>query len=182
MTLTEIGIKHGTDKATYHGFTDFYEREFNKLQFHPKTILEVGIKDGASLRAWHEFFPNAIVIGVDINPSFDIPGVVTLRGDATTTQFYHQIKDIKFDLIIDDGSHMTQDQQTTFLYLSRLLKFTGLYIMEDIHTSFLSAYVNSPITTYDWLKNIINQHYDVDIYHKDPNVFHDSVTAIISHK
>ena len=45
LTLTEIGIKYGTDKATYHNFTDFYQAELQGMEI--KTILEIGILNGS---------------------------------------------------------------------------------------------------------------------------------------
>ena len=30
MTLQDIGLKYSTDKATYHGYLDFYEKYIDK--------------------------------------------------------------------------------------------------------------------------------------------------------
>lgn len=181
-TLTYTGKVYGTDKATYHGFTDFYEEKFNELDFHPRTILEIGIKEGSSLRMWHSFFPKAIVIGVDINPAFDIPGVITMQGDATDSVFFDRIRHIPFDLIIDDGSHMTADQQKTFVLFSQLLTDDGIYILEDLHSSYIKSYVNSSIPTDVFLKTyFFTANWKAEIFQKDKNVFHDSMTALIKH-
>ena len=40
--------------------------------------------------------------------------------------------DYKFDYIIDDGSHMEQDQIKTFQMLKPFMKEGGVYIIEDI--------------------------------------------------
>lgn len=146
MTLHEIGLKYGTDKATHHGYCDFYEKELQGL--NPKRILEIGVKDGASLRMWKEFYPKAEVVGIDINPRIDIPGckVYTMN----QCDIYLLWKLGNFDLIIDDGSHMTLHQQISFYSLFRdQLNKKGIYIIEDIHTSFYSEYINSAFTTYE---------------------------------
>ena len=43
---------------------------------------------------------------------------------------------LTFDLIVDDGSHDVGHQQLTFGKLFRLLKPNGIYIIEDMCTSY----------------------------------------------
>jgi len=150
MTLHQIGLKHGTDKATHHLYCDFYEKELEGLNL--KRILEIGVKDGASLRMWKEFYPNAEVIGLDITDPLTILGCITLKIDATDV---YSLGDLgKFDLIIDDGSHNTKDQQISFQYLfNHGLNHGGIYIIEDVHTSFYTEYINSKYTTYHLFKD-----------------------------
>lgn len=138
MTLTEIGLKHETDKAFHHKFTDFYERELKGIEI--KSILEIGVMDGASLRMWMEFYPQAEVIGVDIIEK-NIEGLTTIHGDATDPELINSLG--MFDLIIDDGSHMTADQIKSYELLKTHLNKGGVYICEDVHTSYRPTYVNS---------------------------------------
>ena len=150
--LQQIGMKYETDKATAHHYCDFYERELTN--FRPLKILEIGVLNGASLRMWHEFYPGAIVIGIDFEKCAPVDGCVVLHADATDL-FYLEVlfANHQFDLIIDDGSHFTKDQQIAFHYLfNQKLRPGGYYIMEDVHTSFIPAFVNSTFTTYDILK------------------------------
>lgn len=151
MRLHEIGLKHGTDKATYHGYCDFYEKELKGL--NPKRILEIGVKDGASLRMWKEFYPESQVMGIDINPPIKVPGCRVYQLNATDIYSLGFLG--RFDLIIDDGSHMTLDQQISFYFLfNAMLKKGGVYIVEDIHTSFYKEYINSSTTTFELLKGM----------------------------
>lgn len=150
MRLHQIGLKHATDKATYHQYCDFYEQELHGL--NPKRILEIGVKDGASLRMWKEYYPEAEVIGIDITKPMQIEGCTVLQMDGTDVYALQELG--KFDLIIDDGSHNTKDQQISFEYLfNHGLKRGGVYIIEDIHTSFYMQYINSKFTTYDLMKD-----------------------------
>lgn len=151
MTLHEIGLKHGTDKATAHHYCDFYEKELEGL--NPKRILEIGVKDGASLRMWKEFYPDAQVVGVDINPHIYVEGCSVVQMDQCDIYALAALE--KFDLIIDDGSHMTLHQQISYhsLFNGQLRK-GGFYIIEDIHTSFYKEYVNSAITTFNLFKGL----------------------------
>src|SRR6056300_1542091 len=73
--LTKLGIKYNTDKVDqYHNFlgdtyTDIYYKYLNHLRDKEFNFLEIGVRDGQSVKMWSEFFPKANIIGVDINPS-----------------------------------------------------------------------------------------------------------------
>lgn len=41
--LTEIGLKYGTDKALYHGFTDFYHEHLAPRKEAIHRVLEIGV-------------------------------------------------------------------------------------------------------------------------------------------
>ena len=169
MTLQEIGLKHNTDKATYHKFCDFYERELQGKEI--TSILEIGVKDGASLRMWKEFYPHAEVIGVDITRPLKIKGCTVIRADGTKP--IEQLKGKIFDLIIDDGSHLVSHQIVSFLLYKN--SFNVAYIVEDLHTSFLQEYIDQTMTAYEWF----NLYAPIKIYQRDTGIYHDSVTGII---
>lgn len=169
MTLQQIGLKHKTDKATHHLYCDFYEAELKGKQIN--SILEIGVKDGASLRMWKEFYPHARVVGVDINKPFHIEGCEVIQADASKPLALSYTD--KFDLIIDDGSHLTSHQLQSYLFSKHA--FNVAYIVEDLHTSFLYEYIDTPQTAFDWFK----QNTNIKIYQRDKSIFHDSVTGII---
>src|SRR3990167_7383336 len=68
MTLQEIGMKHGTDKAATHFYMDNYEKHLSSWRDKEFTLLELGIGNGSSIKMWREAFPKAKVYGIDINP------------------------------------------------------------------------------------------------------------------
>lgn len=175
MTLQEIGMKHKTDKATYHKYCDFYEKTLPKKI---NRLLEIGIMDGNSLRMWHEYYPDAEIVGVDIRPALKIDGVTCMQLDTTDPEQLKQITG-KFDVIIDDGSHMTKDQMTTMRNLySDKLNPKGYYVMEDIHTSFMPEYVNTAETTYTVLKTLKENGKDVTFWSRTKDKKR-SFTAVI---
>lgn len=149
--LQEIGEKYGTDKATIHRYLDFYETILPK---NPKRVLEIGVMQGASLKMWAEYYPEAQIVGIDAFeafPEIDLEEAIVLRMDGTNHRKLSVLG--KFDLIIDDASHLTQDQQTSFEYLyNNSLNPGGIYIIEDIHTSYWTDWVNSELTTVEYLK------------------------------
>lgn len=169
--LQEIGLKHQTDKATFHKYCDFYQKHLPKKI---DRLLEIGVMDGASLKMWHEYYPEAEIIGVDIKEPIDIDGAKWLKINATTPEITTLGE---FDVIIDDGSHMTADQQKSFELLFPKLKEGGMYIMEDIHTSYMPSYINSEKTTVEFLVELSNKY---EIYYFARDGKHDeSFTAII---
>lgn len=175
MLLHDIGLKHNTDKAFFHQYLDFYQKHLPKRTFRGR-LLEIGVMDGASLKMWREYYPNAEIVGVDINDKshINIDGVMILQLDATDPT---QLQDLgMFDIIVDDGSHMTADQQKSFehLYLNQLNP-KGYYIIEDLHTSLIPNYVNSERTTLEYLDHAMLKY---DFFHRDKSV-NDSMTCVI---
>lgn len=69
LTLQEIGKYHQTDKYihSFAGFSylDIYARYLSQLRDKELSVLEIGVKDGASLRMWRSYFSNARIYGVD---------------------------------------------------------------------------------------------------------------------
>ena len=69
MTLDEIGLRYGTDKASSgHKYLAHYERVLTPLRDDAFTMIEIGGLNGASLQMWRDFFPSATIVCVDIKP------------------------------------------------------------------------------------------------------------------
>lgn len=128
----------GTDKNSTHCYVEyFYEEAFKPYKNRKVSVLEIGISGGYSLRLWREYFKKAkTIVGIDNRPQVveevnrSIPGVEYYYGDAYSQEMVDKLP--KFDIIIDDGNHMTDHQVKAMgLYLP-LLKRGGLYVIEDI--------------------------------------------------
>lgn len=175
MILQDIGLKYETDKATFHKYMDFYQKNLPKRNFKGR-LLEIGVMDGYSLKTWREYYPHAEIVGIDIEDKshLDIEGVTILEMDAT------KLKDLEklgyFDIIIDDGSHLTGDQQKSFKYLyTNSLNPKGYYIIEDLHTSYMPSYITTKFNTIEFLDN---EFLEYKFFQRDPNV-KDSMSCII---
>lgn len=138
--LEELAKKYGTDKLD-HGYMPFYEKY---LPINPKRILEIGVKDGASIRMWREWFGKDVYIhGLDLFaekgfPEEDGLGCNTIwhKGDQRDWKILEELRKYDFDVIIDDGSHNSRDQMMTFYGL-----FNGKqYYIEDLHCCEESSY------------------------------------------
>jgi cephalosporin hydroxylase len=149
MLVSEL-YKTNTSRYISDKFSDahdyvpaVYDKYFLDIKETAKTILEVGIKDGASLLLWNDYFTNAKVIGIDINSckQFDKPenqfnGIFCIIGDAYSPKVMDMIP-YDLDVAIDDGSHMIDDI-IFFIdnYLPRV-KSGGYLIVEDIVPEYL---------------------------------------------
>jgi hypothetical protein len=121
--------KYNSDKAG-HGYAKFYA---DHLPESPKKILEIGVREGASILAWKELFPMATIVGLDLFEEFSIPmieGAHFWKGNQLDYRILAKLRELNFDVVIDDGSHNSRDQLITFFGL-----FNGKhYFIEDLHT------------------------------------------------
>lgn len=147
-TLAQLCKKHRTDKCGFgHDYVEIYEMLFAPLRTKAKKIFEIGVLGGESLRLWEEYFPSADVIGIDIVDSrkHDVGRVKTAIADQGKRDELAKIvaeSGGAFDIILDDGGHRMDQQQISFGALFPALKSGGLYVIEDIHTSFPDLYPN----------------------------------------
>ena len=143
MKLETIGFLSGTDKsAIEHEFLDFYQDELRDLAGRSFTLMEIGVKEGASLRMWSAWFSDATIVGLDIEPSSaDVRKVANMHvriGDAGNPQVLASIiREFGAPtVVIDDGSHHWHHQVTALQTLWPHVASGGCFIMEDLHTSF----------------------------------------------
>lgn len=150
MTLHEYGLYHGSDKATAHKYLDFYQAELGK----PNIIMEFGVKDGASLKMWRDFYAGSLVIGLDIDNPPCVDGCLVYELDATKEKTVDRLVSLvpQYDLIIDDASHMVTDQIDSLVLWWPYVKLGGHYIIEDMHTQYFDHY--NPLKIY--LVNTLN--------------------------
>ncbi|MEM9552852.1 MAG: class I SAM-dependent methyltransferase [Acidobacteriota bacterium] len=141
-TLLDLCETHQTDKCPYHhGYVEFYDKLFSPLRSEARKVFEIGVLRGESMRLWEAYFPRAEIYGIDIKDTseHDSDRISTAIADQASRSDLHQlIEQIggDFDIIIDDGGHTMEQQQISFGALFPHLKAGGLYVIEDIHTSF----------------------------------------------
>lgn len=119
----------GTDKGNPHQYYHMYASIFAAVT--PRSILEVGVLEGHSIRAWRQLFPSAKLTGIDyrVRQFEAINNFEYIIGDATDANLTSNIQ--KHDIIIDDASHTLYDQITIFNNLKN--KFNCFYVIEDIN-------------------------------------------------
>ncbi len=144
---------YATDKLKAHSYIPVYERLFQNRKENVLNVLEIGIGSGGSLLLWNDYFTNAHIYGIDPNYIHEyldrFERIHQIRDDAYTVQCIvrHFIsKNIKFDIIIDDGPHNKKSQMTTMQMYFPLLTDGGIIIIEDVQD-----YLDPGV----WIKDII---------------------------
>jgi hypothetical protein len=159
--------KYGSDKGsapgTYgehvlrrkvHNYADLYTFIFENIRPNVRAVFECGIgtnneeltssmgalgKPGASLRVWRDYFPNAQIIGADIDADclFEEDRIRTFELDQTDPKAIkntlNKIETKLFDIVIDDGLHTFEGGKILFENLIDSLAINGTYIIEDIN-------------------------------------------------
>ncbi len=141
MTLDELGHHYGTDKASgSHDYLVYYEQFFEHIKYKPITFVEIGVASGASIKTWRDYFPNALIIGMDIHVD---DAKKALEEHRVRISFGDQSEPIDLDAMLaccggpphivnDDAGHNPDHQLFSFKYLFPKLTKGGLYILEDI--------------------------------------------------
>jgi hypothetical protein len=148
VTLDEIGLSHGTDKASNgHNYLHFYEQIFPKYAtgIHKARVLEIGAQFGLSLRTWRDYFaPHYQIVGIDHidNPQAHDPSYQIAIGNAYHEAMVMGLEPMYFDIMIDDGSHDADDIRWFLTHYNRLLAPGGIMIVEDCRMSWTTYCVH----------------------------------------
>jgi hypothetical protein len=168
--LCNLFEKYGSDKCPkiLHSYSSVYYDLLFESKHLFNNVLEIGVGNvplmepivgknyqvGASLKAWRDFFPNSQIIGLDIDNDvlFEEDRVKCFYTDQSNVdELEKTIKNIKdyknndnllFDMILDDGSHITEHMVLSFNTFKKYLKLNGLYIIEDIQIKDLHLFEN----------------------------------------
>lgn len=139
-SFEQLGLEAHTDKIWHHGYHRFYPRYLESLRNTATGILEIGIDHNCSVNLWLNYFPKAQIYGIDIGLEYESDRVKIFRGDQSSLSDLQQIRSKitePLQFIIDDGSHIPEHQLLTFDYFfQNLLEPGGVYIVEDIETSY----------------------------------------------
>ena len=150
--LDALAIKYGTDKGPqWHNYTPIYDHYFHAKKGLPITLLEIGFWQGASMRMWDSYFthPDTHLYSIDFNDAYF--SAITLCSSRCAAykadqekpaDLYRVMQSIgcNLDIIIDDGGHSMNQQITSFKTLFPYLKPGGIYIIEDLHSSYWQEY------------------------------------------
>jgi len=130
-----------SDKHYWHRYSRFYQRQIATLD-PVSSILEYGVFRGGSIQWLRSIFPDAEIFGVDIVPpqpewptGSGITYITADQGDRFAIARVLSSLDRRFDLVIEDGSHIPQHQANCLAETFPFLRPGGMYILEDLHTS-----------------------------------------------
>jgi hypothetical protein len=155
MNLENL-IKHYNSDKNNYGYPKIYESIFRNFKEKSINFLEIGIgtmipgahstmvhvygegsnyMPGASLRAFRDYFPNGNIYGGDVQLDcmFSEERITTLLFNSLIQEECNSVlKDLQFDVIIDDGDHTNSSQEATFRNLWPRVKPGGYYFIEDV--------------------------------------------------
>jgi len=127
-------------------YFDIYDRHLSRFRGKRITVVEFGVSHGGSLQMWRKYFgKKARIYGVDIDPrAKDFEGWHTkvFIGDQENREFLRSIAaEIgPIDVLIEDGGHTMGQQIATYEELYPRVKDDGVFLIEDLHTSYWKGY------------------------------------------
>lgn len=155
--LNNFSTIRRTDKFDL-GYVDlFYNDLFAKKQLSTTSVLEIGVDQGQSILLWRDYFQNAQIYALDINPK---PQSLVIDSDRITycqiDAYRHEsVADLRqfgkgeFDIIIDDGPHTLESMIFFLKNYVDLLAPGGILVLEDIidvtWTPYLLSLIDSKI-------------------------------------
>ena len=181
--LTELMNFYGSDKGgrnNHHNYSEYYSELFFNERKNIKNFLEIGLGTNdvnmlsnmgekgiplASLKAWRDYFENAIIYGADIDKKIlkNHERIKTYFVDQTDPKtielLFKNIGISDFDVILDDGLHEYNANICLFENSIKFLSNSGIYIIEDVYFKDKLKFIN-------YFNNSDYNYSIVDIYHK----------------
>jgi len=145
-TLYPDNPSYGTDKGDAKSYVDgFYEEKFSKYRNQDITLVEIGVRSGASLCLWKNYFSKkSTIIGLDNlvdKNQHSIPvnedwvtgdNIQYIIGDAYDQSMSDQIGG-GIDILIDDGPHSFESHVKLLQLYTDKMDEGGMIVIEDIH-------------------------------------------------
>jgi hypothetical protein len=147
MSLEQLVDNERTDKNTVHSYLPLYQELLKSKKETAQNVLEVGIYKGGSIKLWSDFFTNATIYGLDdgtdiisINDTLeDLKNKNNIKlylshdaYDEGVFKLNFLDKDVKFDLLLDDGPHSLESMIKFIKLYSQIMTDDGILIIEDV--------------------------------------------------
>jgi demethylmacrocin O-methyltransferase len=151
---------YGTDKSSrLHNYTRHYAEHLKPIRHEVRSVLEIGIgglssrhgydteAGGMSLRMWQDFFPNARIVGMDIERKVVTGERISVEQGSQDDPVF--LADLAarygpFDIVIDDGSHIGRHVRASLDALFDHVKPGGFYVIEDLAMAYVKDWEGGP--------------------------------------
>jgi len=152
-------------------YFEIYDRHFSRFRNKEIVLLEIGVSKGGSLQMWKDYFGGkAKIYGIDIDQrckAFEEENIEIFIGSQSDRTFLNEVKSKipKVDILIDDGGHTFEQQITSYEELFGHIKGDGVYLCEDLHTSYWDNFnggIKREGTFIEYSKNFID---NINGYH-----------------
>ena len=125
----------------WNHYLDIYEKLFIPFKDKEIKLLELGVMYGGSLQLFKQYFEKGHIYGIDIYEEclkYEEPRISINIGSSNDEKFLKAFGESngKFDIIIDDASHRMRHQINAFETLFPFLNNNGIFVIEDVHTSY----------------------------------------------
>jgi hypothetical protein len=131
------GDKMGPDR---NGYADAYSRVLSGLD--PQLVVELGVFQGVSLAMWCDLFPDAYVVGLDLDfdrfeehrPFLVERGAFCVRRPSLIKfdAYSDQCPNLDMiDLFVDDGPHTESAIRNVLSLFGPRMSPDGVYVVED---------------------------------------------------
>jgi len=160
MTFDDAYYKTPHRKSVkFPHYIPIYERHLHEFVGKPVGVMEIGIGVGGFLQVLQAYLgPQAMVYGLDQHGTpgdwpESMPIFTGLQQDPNVLAEVRQKTTLS--VIIDDGGHLSEEQQASFEALYPNLQTPGLYIIEDTQLSYAPKYggFKKPGTFIEYLKD-----------------------------
>lgn len=127
-------------------YFEIYDRHFSRFRGTDVHVVEFGVSQGGSLQMWKNYFgPNCRIFGIDVNPhckKLEEKQIEIFIGDQEDRKFLKSLAERipRIDILIDDGGHTMGQQINTYEELFPHIDKNGVYLCEDLHTSYWSGW------------------------------------------
>jgi hypothetical protein len=151
-----LAKRAGTDKVTLHNYERIYEMWLAPWRHEAVNFLEIGLGcdmnygPGKSLMLWEEYFThrNARVSFLELdgvcvkNHDIKLRNGTIFVGSQEDESLLRNIAAEGhafggYDVIVDDGGHTMKQQLTSLRVLWPAVSSGGLYVIEDLQTSYM---------------------------------------------
>lgn len=157
--LNFLALLYKTDKFGHHFYTPHYMVHFKPWRNKKFNFLEIGVggyndpfQGGGSLRMWKRYFSKAKIFALDIFDKVQLQESRISIFQASQVDFKALDEIIKkigeVEIIVDDGSHINEHIIQTFEFLFPKLKSGGIYVVEDVQTSYWPEYGGNSVDFY----------------------------------
>ena len=176
ISYAEVFHNHKLNTSDkWENYLEIYDDTFQKFIGKSPNTLEIGVQNGGGLQIFSKYFINANVYGIDIDPKVCEQklgkNITTYCFSATDVKRVEEnFKNIQFDVIVDDGSHISSEVIAAFQIFFSKLKPGGVYLIEDLHTSYWDSHQGGYLkenASIEFLKKFVDL---LNFYHiKDEN-------------
>jgi hypothetical protein len=184
MKLQEIHTQFQTDKGTAHNYLETYNSLFFDRRLKKLNILEIGVLFGGSLKMWEYYFKNSQIYGIEDFSQKDGHGYYSyapviaeqVQDDLAkhnriklmvfdcedSNIIASTLKNLSFDIIIDDASHILLQQEFNMINYYPFLNKNGLYICEDVQSNYEGSYLIQKF------KSTFQDYQNIELLEMDP--------------